>query len=189
MEFVSQIFPRDGRQIGPICPRGKIWETFFANTLSFTGTKIFPQKMFPRGFVRVCVWVGGGVWVLSNQIKIKSNQNQNQSIKIKTSEVTVTSFCSHESTPALTRAPESTLIHQKDRKICEVRVPPSALMPESTLIHQIGFTRTNCAWIALNLFAAEVPQRAPCSSSHYPLSLNSWPPTTPPYITYRACSL
>jgi hypothetical protein len=45
MEFVSQIFPRDGRQIGPICPRGKIWETFFANTLSFTGTKIFPQKM------------------------------------------------------------------------------------------------------------------------------------------------
>ena len=28
----------------------------------------------------------------------------------------------------------------------------SALMPESTLTHQIGFTRTNCAWIALNLF-------------------------------------
>ena len=108
------------------------------------------------------------MWVLSNQIKstIKSNQTQNQSIKIKTSEVKVTScshestpfcshestpFCSHESTPALTRAPESTLIHQKDRKICEARIPPSALMPESTLIQQIGFTRTNCAWIALNL--------------------------------------
>ena len=106
------------------------------------------------GFVRVGVWVGGGMWVLSNQIKsnIKSNQTQNQSIKIKTSEVKVTScshestpFCSHESTPALTRAPESTLIHQKDRKICEARIPPSALMPESTLIQQIGFTRTNCA--------------------------------------------
>jgi len=25
-------------------------------------------------------------------------------------------------------------------------------MTESTLTHQIGFTRTNCAWIALNLF-------------------------------------
>ena len=95
------------------------------------------------GFVRVGVWVGGGMWVLSNQIKsnIKSNQTQNQSIKIKTSEVKVTScshestpFCSHESTPALTRAPESTLIHQKDRKICEVRIPPSALMPESTTL-------------------------------------------------------
>jgi hypothetical protein len=47
------LFPRFFRstgpgQIGPICPRGKIWETFFANTLSFTGTKIFPQKMFPQ---------------------------------------------------------------------------------------------------------------------------------------------
>ena len=47
------MFPRFFRstgsgQIGPICPRGKIWETFFANTLSFTGTKIFPQKMFPQ---------------------------------------------------------------------------------------------------------------------------------------------
>ena len=50
MEFVSQIFPRDGLRtnIGPICPVGKIRETFFANTLSFTGTKIFPQKMFPQ---------------------------------------------------------------------------------------------------------------------------------------------
>ena len=27
----------------------------------------------------------------------------------------------------------------------------SSLMAESTLTHQIGFTRTNCAWIALNL--------------------------------------
>ncbi len=25
-------------------------------------------------------------------------------------------------------------------------------MTKSTLTHQIGFTRTNCAWIALNLF-------------------------------------
>ena len=46
------MFPRFFRatgsgQIGPICRR-KIWETFFANTLSFTGTKIFPQKMFPQ---------------------------------------------------------------------------------------------------------------------------------------------
>jgi len=49
MEFVFQIFPLTGSgQIGPICPRGKIWKTFFANTLSFTGTKIFPQKMFPQ---------------------------------------------------------------------------------------------------------------------------------------------
>jgi len=93
-----------------------------------------------RGFVRVCVWVGGGVWVLSNQIKIKikSNQNQNQSIKIKTSEVTVTSFCSHESTPALTSEPESTLIHQKDRKICEVLLScPKALSYNKSGSHEL----------------------------------------------------
>jgi hypothetical protein len=44
------LFPRFLRatgsgQIGPICPRRKIWETFFANTLSFPGTKIFRKKM------------------------------------------------------------------------------------------------------------------------------------------------
>jgi hypothetical protein len=44
------LFPRFFRatgsgQIGPICPRRKIWETFFANTLSFPGTKIFRKKM------------------------------------------------------------------------------------------------------------------------------------------------
>ena len=135
--------------------------------------------------VRVRVWVGGGGGVCqikskskSNQIKTKINQSKSKHQRSQLPPSALTRAPS-----ALTRAPERTLIHQKDRKICEVRVPPSALMPESTLIHQIGFTRTNCAWITLNLFAAEVPQRAPCSSSHHPLSLNSWPPTTPPHRT------
>jgi len=59
------LFPRFFRatgsgQIGPICRRRKIWETFFANTLSFTGTKIFPQKMFPQldHSLRLGTWGG-----------------------------------------------------------------------------------------------------------------------------------
>ena len=46
MEFVSQIFRNDGPPKNrPYLSRRKIWETFFANTLSFPGTKIFRKNL------------------------------------------------------------------------------------------------------------------------------------------------
>jgi hypothetical protein len=49
MEFVSQIFrpdePPKNRPYLSDGRRRKIWETFFVNTMSFPGTKIFRKKM------------------------------------------------------------------------------------------------------------------------------------------------